>query len=61
MNFINLAVAFNVQSACWAAEATLICALERKESMGAHYREDFQDSDDDYLMNFTLKRIDGKL
>ena len=38
----DLALIFDLQSSLISAEATILSALERKESRGAHQRSDFQ-------------------
>jgi len=45
------------------SEATTLAAIERKESRGGHFREDFPDkSGEDAKMNIVLKKgPDGKM
>lgn len=41
------------------AKATLICAKERKESRGAHFREDYPESDPNYMAATIISYNDG--
>ncbi len=52
--------ALEVQNLFEVAEATAIAAEERKESRGAHAREDFQDRDDDNWLCHSLYFPDSK-
>jgi succinate dehydrogenase / fumarate reductase, flavoprotein subunit len=56
----DLAHAFDLHGSLLAARATLECALERRETRGAHNRIDFPDQDPTLLVNFTWK-IDGRV
>jgi succinate dehydrogenase/fumarate reductase flavoprotein subunit len=42
------------------AEAVTQCALNRKESRGAHQREDFPAMDDAWVLNQVLAYRDGR-
>ena len=42
------------------AQATAVCANERKESRGAHARDDFQDRDDDNWLKHSIYFADTK-
>ena len=42
------------------AQATAVCANERKESRGAHARDDFQDRDDDNWLKHSIYFADIK-
>jgi succinate dehydrogenase flavoprotein subunit len=54
----DLALALDLRGAVAAAEATLRCALERRESRGAHQRKDYPNADPRLLVNFVV-RIDA--
>jgi succinate dehydrogenase / fumarate reductase flavoprotein subunit len=51
----DLALALDLRGAVAAAEATLRCALERRESRGAHQRKDYPDSDHRLLVNLVIR------
>jgi succinate dehydrogenase / fumarate reductase flavoprotein subunit len=52
--FQDLMLAFDLEGSIASAEVTILSAIERKESRGAHQRKDYQDTNDkDYLNNFT--------
>ena len=50
----DLIIALNIKSSLLCAEATLMSALERKESRGAHQRSDFQILSKQYDVNFKV-------
>jgi succinate dehydrogenase / fumarate reductase flavoprotein subunit/fumarate reductase (CoM/CoB) subunit A len=52
---------FELRNGLLAAEAVATAALERRESRGAHQRDDFPDTDDDFLANQRLTLDDGEL
>ena len=41
------------------AQAMLECALKRKESRGAHFREDYPETDDEYRKTTVVSYDDG--
>jgi len=49
----DLAHAFDLQGSLLAANATLACALERRETRGAHNRIDFPDQDPELQVNLV--------
>ena len=51
--FADLAHAFDLHGSLLAARATLECALERRETRGAHNRLDFPEQDPALRVNFT--------
>ena len=50
----DLMLAFDLEGALMAAEATMLGARARKESRGAHQRSDFTHTDDEHLLNYTV-------
>jgi succinate dehydrogenase / fumarate reductase, flavoprotein subunit len=56
--YADLAHAFDLQGSLLAARATLACALERRETRGAHNRSDFPDDDPRLRVNL-LWSTDG--
>jgi len=53
--FDDLAHAFDLKGSVLAARATLDCALERRETRGAHNRSDFPDQDPDLTVNLLWR------
>jgi len=51
--YADLAHAFDLQGSLLAARATLDCALERRETRGAHNRADFPDEDPKLQVNLV--------
>ena len=51
--YADLAHAFDLEGSLLAARATLECALERRETRGAHSRSDFPDLDPHQQMNLV--------
>ena len=51
----DLALIFDLQSSLISAEATILSALERKESRGAHQRSDFQETDTSSEFNCLIQ------
>jgi succinate dehydrogenase / fumarate reductase flavoprotein subunit len=55
----DLMEAFELESLLGLSEAILASALARKESRGAHYREDFPERDDqDWLKHTLIQKTD---
>jgi succinate dehydrogenase / fumarate reductase flavoprotein subunit/fumarate reductase (CoM/CoB) subunit A len=52
---------FELRNGLLAAEAVATAALERRESRGAHQRDDFPDADNGFLANQRLTLEDGEL
>jgi succinate dehydrogenase / fumarate reductase flavoprotein subunit len=50
-----LALALDLRGSLMAAEATIRSAIERRESRGAHQRDDYPDSDPDLKVSFVVK------
>ncbi|MER6682032.1 FAD-binding protein [Streptomyces olivaceoviridis] len=57
--FQDLAYAFDLKSAVLAARATLLCALERRETRGCHNRSDHPDVDPDLDVNLVWSPATG--
>ncbi|HEX2034112.1 MAG TPA: FAD-binding protein [Chloroflexota bacterium] len=57
--FQDLALALDLRAALVVAEATILGALERRESRGAHQRADFPALDPAMAVNFHLRRQPG--
>ncbi|GHE98633.1 oxidoreductase [Streptomyces spiralis] len=55
----DLAYAFDLRSAVLAARATLLCALERRETRGCHNRSDYPDADPDLQVNLVWSPTTG--
>ena len=57
--YADLAHAFDLEGSLLAARATLECALERRETRGAHNRSDFPDRDPALQVNLAWTREGG--
>ena len=55
----DLMLAFDLEGSILSAKATILPAIERKESRGAHQRRDFPEIDKKYQVNFISKLTDG--
>ncbi len=51
----DLMLAFDLEGSVLSARATILGAIERKESRGAHQRTDFTELDNQLKVNFTTK------
>ena len=51
----DLMLAFDLEASITSSEATLLSALNREESRGAHQREDFKDLDKDQALNIRIE------
>jgi len=51
----DLALALDLRGAIVAAEATLRCAIERRETRGAHQRKDYPNANPLLLVNFVVR------
>lgn len=57
----DLVLAFDLEGSIMSAEATILSAIERKESRGAHQRSDYSEMDKDLNANFKISLVDGVL
>jgi succinate dehydrogenase / fumarate reductase flavoprotein subunit len=55
----DLVLALDVRAMLDTAEATIRCALERRETRGAHNRSDHPDLDEALTVNFYVRRNPG--
>lgn len=52
--FEDLMLAFDLEGSIMSAEATILGAIERKESRGAHQRNDYKKIDPKFSVNFNI-------
>jgi len=57
--FEDLMLAFDLEASIMSAEATILSAIHRKESRGAHQRDDYQSIDMNFNLNFKIKLEDN--
>ena len=58
----DLMLAFDLDGSILSAEATILSALKRKESRGAHQRDDFPETNPEEALNYRVKaNSDGSL
>ena len=57
----DLMLAFDLEGSIMSAEATILGAIARKESRGAHQRSDYKDTVDDCKKNFSINLIGKRL
>lgn len=55
----ELPLILELQNATLVAEASVLCALKREESRGAHYRDDHGAKDDEKFKRHSLIRLEG--
>ena len=51
---------FECRNAALIGRAIAVSALERTESRGSHFREDFPDENEDWIKHIYVKMIQGK-
>jgi succinate dehydrogenase / fumarate reductase flavoprotein subunit len=56
----DLAYALDLRGALVSAEATVRCAIERRESRGAHQRTDYPEMNQDLNLNFVVQWDDNR-
>src|SRR5690625_7559941 len=52
----EISICLNLENVLQISELVLTAALMREESRGAHYREDFPDSEKEWLVNIRCSR-----
>ena len=57
----DLILSFDLEASIISAESTILSAIKREESRGAHQRSDYQGADEDKLYNVCIKLINGDL
>jgi succinate dehydrogenase / fumarate reductase flavoprotein subunit len=57
--FQDLAHAFDLKSSALAARATMVAALERRETRGCHNRSDYPDLDPAFRVNLVWSPATG--
>ena len=60
-NFSDLINVFELEASIKTAECTIVSALSRRESRGAHQRSDYPNLDHEYQYSNKLKIIDSKI
>ena len=55
----DLMLAFDLEASILSAEATILGAIHRKESRGAHQRSDYEENLNDFNLNFHIKLQDN--
>ena len=58
--FIDLALAIDLLGSIDSAISTILCAIERKESRGAHQRKDFEKTDENLRVNYLVEMKNGE-
>lgn len=59
--FEDLMLAFDLEGSIMSAEATILGAIERKESRGAHQRSDFTEHNEEFDANFIIRLCDSEI
>ena len=54
-------LAFDLEGSIMSAEATILGAIQRKESRGAHQRSDYPEMKNSYNINFCISIEDESL
>ena len=57
----DLMLAFDLEGSIMSAEATILGAIQRKESRGAHQRSDYPEMKNSYNINFRISIEDESL